>query len=63
MKVPGDTHWFLRHRETGIIIDPSRRQFGRKRLDYSRAVATGFLTKKPSRRARAMMEALTWQSK
>jgi hypothetical protein len=58
------THWFLKH-ESGMILDPSVRQFRRTRMswdppDYSKAVGTGFLTKRPSRRGRAMIKRLTW---
>lgn len=59
MRVGGDTHWFLKH-ESGLIVDPTRRQF-RKQPDYTRARGTGFLTKRPSKRARAMLDAMVWQ--
>lgn len=63
MRVPlaGDTHWFLQHRYFGTILDPSRRQFHGTTPAYHKAVGAGFLTKKPSKRARAMMSLLTWQ--
>ena len=54
-----DTHWFLKH-SSGLIIDPSVRQF-KSKPDYSGGIGSGFLTKKPSRRARQLMEVLTWQ--
>lgn len=61
LKCQGDTHYYLEH-DNGMIIDPSRRQF--KRLpDYSKGRRTGFLTKRPSKRAVALMEILTWQTK
>jgi hypothetical protein len=55
----GDTHWFLRHR-SGIIVDATASQFD-KELDYSRGRGSGFLTRKPSKRARRLMEVLVWQ--
>lgn len=55
-----DTHWFLQHK-SGLILDPSRRQFGRRPVDYSEARGSGFLTKKPSRKAKALIKRLTWQ--
>ena len=55
-----DTHWFLQHK-SGIILDPSRKQFGRRSPDYTLARGTGFLTRKPSKRAKALMKTLTWQ--
>lgn len=63
MRVPvqGDTHWFLRG-PSGIIIDPSIKQFRNGRLpDYGKAKGTGFLTRRPSRRARKLIKELTWQ--
>lgn len=57
----GDTHWFLRHK-SGMVLDPSQLQF-EKPLDpmnYLMAKGCGFLTKKPSKRARALMEKLTY---
>lgn len=59
VKVPGDTHWYLRHR-SGVIVDPSRCQFTRL-PPYGKGRAAGFLTKQPSKRARALMDTLTWQ--
>lgn len=59
MRVGGDTHWFLRH-VCGDILDPSVRQFKRE-PNYSKAKGAAFLTKTPSKRARAMMSLLTWQ--
>lgn len=55
-----DTHWWLQH-ESGLILDPSRKQFGRRRIDYSAGRGSGFLTKQPSKRAKALMKELTWQ--
>ena len=60
MRTSNDTHWFLRHR-TGLIIDPSRRQFKGALPDYTKGRGSGFLTKRPSARARKLMEAMTWQ--
>lgn len=54
-----DNHWFLKH-ESGLIIDPSVRQFKRKPR-YERGVGCGFLTKKPSKRAKKLMRDLTWR--
>lgn len=59
MRWAGDMHWFLKH-VSGLILDPSVRQFGRRPL-YSLARGSGFLTKRPSRRAQKLMEDLTWQ--
>ncbi len=59
MRVKGDTHWFLRH-ASGLLLDPSVRQFDIT-PNYSRARGSGFLTKGPSKRARALMDEMTWQ--
>lgn len=57
-----DTHWWITM--NGMIIDPSRLQFPSVDLPYiyQRGIRTGFLTKQPSKRARALMEIVTWQS-
>lgn len=60
MRTKTDTHWFIKH-DSGLILDPSRAQFGGRFPDYSKARGKGFLTKQPSRRAKALMEQLTWQ--
>lgn len=60
MRVESGTHWFLRH-DSGLILDATAKQFGKKKPDWSRGRGTGFLTKKPSFRARKMMEAMVWQ--
>ena len=56
----GDTHWFLRNVRTNQIVDATARQFDRV-PDYSRAVATGFLTHRPSKRAVSLMKRMLWQ--
>lgn len=62
MRHLGDTHWFLKN-HLGVIVDASARQFrGKPKPDYGKAIGAGFLTKKPSRRARALMRTLTWQT-
>ena len=61
MRIGNDTHWFLKHK-TGIIVDPTKCQFGRATPDYTKARGRGFLTKEPSKRARAMMRQLVWQN-
>lgn len=57
-------HWFLKHRASGVILDPARLQFKHKGWwrapDYSKARGSGFLTKRPSARARRLMTRLTW---
>ncbi len=47
------THWFLRRGES--IVDPTEAQF-RRTPDYSRGRGCGFLTKRPSKRARSLMQ-------
>lgn len=56
----GDTHWFLRHLPSGLLVDPTVSQFKTK-PSYWDARCTGFLTKEPSARARALMQKLVWQ--
>lgn len=55
------SHWFLKH-ETGMILDLTARQFrGKMKPDYNKAIGCGFLTKKPSKKARELMEKIVWQ--
>jgi hypothetical protein len=59
-----ENHWFLKHQD-GMILDGSKRQFDAKhwwpKPNYAEAVGSGFLTKRPSRRAAWLIEMLTWQ--
>ena len=57
------SHWFLQHRETGIILDPSVQQFNGEFPDYSKAQRAAFYPIKAgaSARAQEVMELLTWQ--
>jgi hypothetical protein len=57
----GESHWFLKH-ESGLILDASAPQFRGKLPNYSQARGHGFLTVRPSKRARVLMKELTWQS-
>lgn len=69
LKHEGDTHWYLEkwvthwsgwEEEMVMRIDPTVKQFKRK-PDYSKGKRIGFLTKQPSKRAKALMEKLVWQ--
>jgi hypothetical protein len=54
-------HWFLQHK-SGMILDATAKQFPKGvKPDYSKARGNGFLTKKPSKKAKALMETLVWQ--
>jgi hypothetical protein len=63
MHYMGDTHWFLLHEETQTVLDPTANQFQYppNHNDYMNAVGSGFLTKNPSKRAKALMQTLLWQ--
>ena len=56
----GESHWFLKH-NTGLILDATAKQFGRQKPDYSKARGNGFLTLRPSKRARVLMDKMLWQ--
>ena len=68
----GAVHWYLvraRDFHLGLklgtledrqVIDPTVSQF-KTTPDYSKGRGRGFLTKKPSKRARALMDKLVWQ--
>lgn len=55
---PGETHWFLKCKVTGMIVDPTAAQFGDEHIDYAAGVGAGFLTKLPSKRAAAIIKRL-----
>jgi hypothetical protein len=60
-KHEGETHWFLCYTPiVGMILDPTVSQF-KTRPDYSEARGRGFLTKKPSKRAKDLMNKMVWQ--
>ena len=52
---PGETHWFIRNRETGQVLDPTAGQF-ETGVPYRLGKGCGFLTKLPSRRARTIID-------
>lgn len=65
MNHEGESHWFLlkektNHYSSDWIIDPTVSQF-KTRPDYSKAKGKGFLTKRPSKRAKALMKLMVWQ--
>lgn len=60
MRIKDDTHWFLKHK-SGMILDPTKEQFRGETPDYSQGRGRGFLTKKPSKRARVLMSTIVWQ--
>jgi hypothetical protein len=69
----GETHWFLSKTveiytgdgwvEQEEILDASRLQFKGELPRYYLGRACGFLTKTPSKRARVMMDLMTYQGR
>lgn len=51
----GSQHWFLQHKKTGKVLDPTAGQFS-KPVPYEHGRARGFLTKHPSKRAQEIMK-------
>lgn len=51
------THWFLRARDTGHVVDLTADQFDGP-LDYSDSVATGFMTEEPCERTQQLLDAV-----
>jgi len=49
------THWYLKHRTTGEIRDLTSRQFLTP-VPYHKGRGVGFLTRRPSKRARIVMK-------
>lgn len=55
-------HWFLKHK-SGIVLDASKLQFHEDRkIDYTKAQKASFKTKTPSKKAKLVMTALTWEN-
>ena len=50
----GSVHWFLVHRVTGEILDPTADQFSTP-VPYTQGRGCGFLTAQPSRRGAALL--------
>ena len=59
MRFGAGTHWFLLHKETGVVLDPTWDQFG-VLAPYAEAKGTGFLTREPSKRAQTLMDRAGW---
>jgi hypothetical protein len=57
------THWWLRHKKTGEIADPTREQYGEDTPPYHLGVGSGFLTKKPSKRAQKVLDRIKKSTK
>jgi hypothetical protein len=61
-RVGDDTHWWLKHK-SGLILDVTRSQFqGDVGPTYEEGRGSGFLTKRPSKRAKELMERLVYAS-
>lgn len=58
MNDEGVTHWYLRERDTGEVVDLTASQFAGG-VPYEDGVGTGFLTPHPSARARTVMDRVT----
>jgi len=54
----GESHWYLRHKETGKILDPTANQFETP-VPYEKGRGKGFLTAHPSVRARTVIAGIT----
>jgi hypothetical protein len=55
IKHENDQHWYLKHRTTGAILDPTASQF-RTPVPYEHGRGKGFLTKLPSKRAQEVID-------
>lgn len=62
VRVEGDwfTHWYLRERETGQVVDLTAAQFTDFgiTIPYGKGTRTGFLTSEPSERAQEIIDTL-----
>ena len=51
-------HWFLEQRASGLQLDITADQFTSRKPNFKAAVPCGFLTKKPSKRAQKVIDAV-----
>jgi hypothetical protein len=51
-------HWFLEQRASGLQVDITADQFTTRVPDYRKAVPCGFLTRRPSKRAQHIIDAV-----
>lgn len=51
----GHPHWFLKNKKTGGILDITAGQF-KSKVSYEKGIPKGFLTKKPSKRAKILLK-------
>jgi hypothetical protein len=50
------THWWLVHKDTGEIADPTKEQYEPGQPPYHLGKGTGFLTRLPSKRAKVVLK-------
>lgn len=62
LKHEGDTHWVLRNRQSGKIVDITAKQFTTV-PDYDSFRGRGFLTKKPSKRTKFLINKIMEKKK
>lgn len=51
----GGPHWYLKHKFSGYIIDPTASQFETP-VPYEKGVGRGFLTRQPSKRTQTVLD-------
>lgn len=49
------THWWLQNKITNVIVDPTKEQYLPDKPPYHLGRGSGFLTKKPSKRAQIVI--------
>lgn len=50
-----NTHWWVRHKNTNIIVDPTAEQFGDEPIPYHHGVPCGFMCH-PSKRTKTLIK-------
>jgi 8-oxo-dGTP pyrophosphatase MutT (NUDIX family)/GNAT superfamily N-acetyltransferase len=51
----GGPHWYLKHKHSGVILDPTASQF-KTPVPYENGRGRGFLTKQPSKRSQIVLD-------
>lgn len=58
----GGPHWYLKHKHSGAILDPTAKQFNTP-VPYEKGRGCGFLTKQPSKRTQVVLDRISGLNK
>lgn len=59
LKYHGNTHWYLRNRITGEVLDATASQYKHpEKIPYHKGKGCGFLTKNPCKRTQLILDSI-----